>query len=168
MTWRRPIPRTREHSLAVSLLALLVIGVGPMAWLVVGTLADVGPSQLRVLLLTGRQWHLLGKTLLVLKAPGEADKTAPQVWEIDSYALTPGFLTVQQGDTVTLHVLVVNGDKHEVGVLAPDGQVVEPKATWNRGVEYRISFVAEKVGTYKPSCETHAPTMTANILVLPR
>ena len=104
----------------------------------------------------------------VLKAPGEADKTAPQVWEIDSYALTPGFVTVQQGDTVTLQVLVVNGDKHEVGVLGPDGPVVVPKATWNRGVEYRVSFVAEKVGTYKLSCETHAPTMTANILVLPR
>jgi plastocyanin len=104
----------------------------------------------------------------VLKAPGEADKTAPQVWEIDSYALTPGFVTVQQGDTVTLHVLVVNGDTHEVGVLAPDGQVVVPTATWNRGVEYRVSFVAEKVGTYKLSCATHAPTMTANILVLPR
>jgi len=51
--------------LAVSLLALLVIGVGPMAWLVVGTLADVGPSQLRVLLRTGRQWHLLGNSLLL-------------------------------------------------------------------------------------------------------
>jgi plastocyanin len=104
----------------------------------------------------------------VLKAPGEADKTAPQVWEIDSYALTPGFVTVQQGDTVTLHVLVVNGDKHEVGVLAPDGQVVVPAATWNRGVEYRVSFVAAKIGTYKLSCATHAPTMTANILTLPR
>jgi plastocyanin len=104
----------------------------------------------------------------VLKAPGEADKTAPQVWEIDSYALTPGFVTVQQGDTVTLQVLVANGDKHEVGVLAPDGQVVVPTATWNRGVEYRVSFVAEKVGAYKLSCETHAPMMTANILVLPR
>ena len=57
----------------------------------------------------------------VLKAPGEADKTALQVWEIDSYALTPGLVMVQQGDTVTLQVLVVNGDKHEVGVLAPDG-----------------------------------------------
>jgi plastocyanin len=104
----------------------------------------------------------------VLKAPGEADKTAPQAWQIDSYALTPGFVTVQQGDTVTVQVLVVNGDKHEVGVLAPDGQVVVPTATWNRGVEYRVSFVAEKVGAYKLSCETRAPTMTANILVLPR
>ena len=69
---------------------------------------------------------------------------------------------------MTLQVLVVNGDKHEVGVLVPDGQVVVPKATWNRGVDYRVSFVAEKVGTYQLSCETHAPTMTANILVLPR
>ena len=104
----------------------------------------------------------------VYKAPGEADKTAPQQWEIDSYALTPGVVTVRQGDTVTLHVFVVNGDKHEVGVLAPDGRVVVPAATWNRGVEYRVSFVAEKVGTYKLSCAVHAPTMTANILVLPR
>ncbi|MGH8070113.1 MAG: hypothetical protein ACRERE_33685 [Candidatus Entotheonellia bacterium] len=104
----------------------------------------------------------------VLKAPGEAEKTAAQVWEIDSYALTPGFVTVPHGDAVTLHVLVVNGDQHEVGVLAPDGQVVVPTAPWNRGVEYRVSFAAAKVGTYKLSCTTHAPTMTANILVLPR
>jgi plastocyanin len=104
----------------------------------------------------------------VFKAPGEADKTVPQVWEIDSYALTPGFVMVQQGDTVTLQVLVVNGDKHEVGVLAPDGQVVVPTATRSRGVEYGASFVAEKRGTYKLRCATHAPTMTANILVLPR
>jgi iron(III) transport system permease protein len=65
MTWRRPIPHTRELSLAVSLLALLVIGVAPVAWLVVSTLADAGLWQLRVLLLTGRQWHLLGNTLLL-------------------------------------------------------------------------------------------------------
>jgi iron(III) transport system permease protein len=65
MTWRRPIPRSRELSLAVSLLALLVIGVASVAWLVVSTLADAGLSQLRVLLLTGRQWHLLGNTLLL-------------------------------------------------------------------------------------------------------
>jgi iron(III) transport system permease protein len=65
MTWRRPVPRTRELSLAVSLLAFLVTGVAPVAWLVVSTLADAGLSQLRLLLLTGRQWHLLGNTLLL-------------------------------------------------------------------------------------------------------
>lgn len=102
------------------------------------------------------------------KAPGEAEKIAPTKWEVASYAFTPGFVTVHQGDTVTIIVFVVNGDKHEVAVLAPDGQVVVPTATWHRGQEHRRSFVAEKVGTYRLSCSIHAPTMTATILVLPR
>ena len=102
------------------------------------------------------------------KAPGEADKNAPQRWEVASYTFLPGFITVQQGDTVTLTAFVVNGDQHEVAVLAPDGQVVVPQATWQRGKEYRISFTAEKVGTYHLSCSTHAPTMTTSILVLSR
>ena len=60
----------------------------------------------------------------VLKAPGEADKNVPDQWEVASYTFTPGFMTVRQGDSVTLSMFVVNGDKHEVAVLAPDGQVV--------------------------------------------
>jgi plastocyanin len=104
----------------------------------------------------------------VYKGPGEADQTAPQQWEIDSYAFSPGFMTVYKGDTVALSTFVVNGDKHEVAVLAPDGQVVVPTAPWTRGQEYRVSFVADKVGTYHLSCSIHAPTMTASILVLPR
>jgi len=102
------------------------------------------------------------------KAPGEADKNAPTKWEVVSYAFTPGFVTVRQGDTLTVIAFVVNGDKHEVAMLAPDGQVVVPTATWHRGQEYRVSFAAEKVGTYRLSCFTHAPTMTATFLVLPR
>lgn len=41
-------------------------------------------------------------------------------------------------------------------------------SAWQRGREYQVSFVAEKVGTYQLRCFTHTPTMTANILVLPR
>ena len=104
----------------------------------------------------------------VYKGPGEADKTAPQQWEIDSYAFAPGFVIVPQGDTVAVRVFVVNGDKHEVSVVAPDGQVAVPTATWTRGGEYPVSLKAEKVGTYKLSCAIHGPSMTANILVLPR
>ncbi len=103
----------------------------------------------------------------VYKGPGEADKTAPQQWEIDSYAFAPGFVTVPQGDMVAVRVFVVNGDKHDVSVLAPDGQVAAPTATWTRGGEYQVSLKAEKVGTYKLSCAIHGPSMTANILVLP-
>src|SRR6266542_6541566 len=91
----------------------------------------------------------------VYKGPGEADKTAPQQWEIDSYAFAPGFVIVPQGDTVAVRVFVVNGDKHEVSVLAPDGQVAVPTATWTRGGEYQVSFKAEKAGTYKLSCAIH-------------
>jgi plastocyanin len=101
------------------------------------------------------------------KGPGEADKTAPQRWEVASYSFAPGFITVQQGDTVTLTVFVVNGDHHDVAVLAPDGQVVVPTAVWQRGREYQVSFVAENMGTYQLKCLAHAPSMTANILVLP-
>jgi plastocyanin len=102
------------------------------------------------------------------KGPGEADKTAPQRWEVASYTFAPSFITVQQGDTVTLTAFVVNGDHHDVAVLAPDGQVAVPTAIWQRGREYQVSLVAEKVGTYQLKCFAHAPTMTANILVLPR
>ncbi len=102
------------------------------------------------------------------KGPGEADKNDPQRWEVASYNFLPAYIAVQQGDTVALVTFVVNGDQHQVGVLAPDGQVVVPTATWQRGREYRVSFVAEKVGTYRLTCLTHAPTMTANILVMPR
>jgi plastocyanin len=102
------------------------------------------------------------------KGPGEADKTAPQRWEVASYTFAPGFVTVPQGDTVTLTAFVVNGDHHDVAVLAPDEQVVVPTALWQRGREYQVSFVAEKAGTYHLKCFAHAPTMTANILVLPR
>ena len=57
------------------------------------------------------------------QGPGEAETTAPQQWEIASSAFAPGFVTVSQGDTVVVHVCVAHGDKHEVSVLAPDGQV---------------------------------------------
>lgn len=102
------------------------------------------------------------------KAPGEADKNAPQKWEVASYMFLPGFVALRQGDTITLNLFVVNGDEHEVRVLAPDGQIVVPKTTWTRGREYQLFFVAEKMGSYQLSCSTHAPTMTATILVLPR
>jgi plastocyanin len=102
------------------------------------------------------------------KAPGEADKNTPQRWEVSSYVFTPGFITVQQGDTVALNAFVVNGDNHEVFITGPDGQVAVPTATWQRGRQYQMQFVAAKAGTYQLSCATHAPTMTATILVLPR
>ena len=102
------------------------------------------------------------------KPPGRADKSSPKKWEVSSYRFDPGFVTIRQGDTVKLVAFVVNGDEHEVQVNDPDGRAVIAKSKWNRGREYQISFVAKKVGTYHLTCSTHAPTMAATFLVLPR
>jgi len=102
------------------------------------------------------------------KRPGEADKTAPQRWEVSAYLFAPSFAVARQGDTIVLTAFVVNGDQHEVWVVAPGGQRVTPPVMWNRGREYRLQFVAEEPGTYQLVCSDHAPTMTASFLVLPR
>ena len=83
------------------------------------------------------------------KKPGEADKQNPQRWEVSSYMFSPGFVTVRQGDTVKLTGFIVNGDKHEVWITDPDGRNIVPNTAWNRGREYDLQFVAEKVGTYQ-------------------
>lgn len=102
------------------------------------------------------------------KAPGEADKQNPQKWEVSSYIFVPGFVTVRQGDEVVLNVFLVNGDEHEAWITAPDGARAVAKATWNRGREYSVRFRAEQVGAYQLTCSSHAPTMAATFLVLPR
>ncbi len=102
------------------------------------------------------------------KAPGVADKNAPQKWEVSSYMFNPGFVTVRQGDTVKLTAFVVNGDEHEVWVTDPQGREDVPKTIWNRGRQYEVSFVAEKPGAYHLTCSHHAPTMAATFLVVPR
>jgi plastocyanin len=81
---------------------------------------------------------------------------------------SPGFVTVRQGDTVNLTAFVVNGDEHEVWVTDPRGREVVAKTKWNRGRQYEVSFVAEKVGPYQLTCSSHAPTMAATFLVIPR
>jgi plastocyanin len=103
-----------------------------------------------------------------LKPPGEADKNDPRRWEVSSYRFDPGFITVNQGDTVKLTVFVVNGDEHDVRIADPQGREVVPMSVWNRGREYQVSFVAKESGAYHLTCSKHAPTMAATFLVLPR
>ena len=102
------------------------------------------------------------------KGPGEADKGNPKRWEVSSYSFSPSFVTVRQGDKVELTAFIVNGDKHEVWVAAPDGKKVVNNTTWNRGREYKVQFVAEKAGVYQLVCSEHAPSMIATFLVVPR
>lgn len=102
------------------------------------------------------------------KGPGQADKQNPQRWEVSSYIFTPGFVAVRQGDTVKLTAFIVNGDEHEVWIKGPDGRDVVPKTIWNRGRQYEVSFVADRLGPYQLTCSNHAPSMGTTFLVLPR
>ena len=102
------------------------------------------------------------------KPPGKADKGNPEKWQVSSYRFSPGFVVVHQGDVVKLTVFVVNGNEHEVRITAPDGQEVVTMRKWTRGREYKASFVAKTPGSYQITCSTHAPTMQATFLVLPK
>jgi plastocyanin len=102
------------------------------------------------------------------RAPGDADPAAPQTWEVASYQFSPAFVSVPQGASVVLSVFIANGDHYEVTLTAPDGQSLVTKPTWDRGREYTMFFVADHLGTYRLNCGTHAPSMTATIMVLPR
>ncbi len=100
------------------------------------------------------------------KGPGDADRNSPQRWEVSTYMFAPGYVTVRQGDEVVVTAFVVNGDEHEVWINAPDGATVVPKTKWNRGREYRVSFVAEKPGAYQLLCSNHAPSMMATFFAI--
>lgn len=102
------------------------------------------------------------------KGPGVFDATNPSKWEVSSYIFTPGAMAVYQGDTVDFTLFIINGDKHVTWVEAPNGTSAVAEFEMNRGREYKKSFTASQVGTYKLICTTHDPTMMAHVLVLPR
>lgn len=65
MSPARIVLRAREISLAATLFTFLVIGVAPIAWMVGSILTSAEPSDLLSLIMTARQWHLLGNTLIL-------------------------------------------------------------------------------------------------------
>ena len=101
------------------------------------------------------------------RAPGQAERSAPQRWEVGSYQFSPSFVTAYQDDSIMLSVFIANGDHHEVRLTDPDGQVVLEKASWDQGREYTKFFQVEKVGDYHLECGIHKPSLTATIMVLP-
>ncbi len=100
-------------------------------------------------------------------APGDFDSANPASWQVSTYLFSPSALTAVKGDTITLRLFVVNGNAHMVWLEAPDGTRVQEEVTMNRGREYTVSFTADQAGYYTLLCETHGPTMQAQILVLP-
>lgn len=102
------------------------------------------------------------------KKPGDADKSDATKWEVSTYRWEPGTMQAFQGDKVNLVGFIVNGDKHKTWIEDPAGGTTMKEQEWNRGREYKFSFVAEKAGYYILHCDEHDPSMTAYVLVLPR
>ncbi len=102
------------------------------------------------------------------KAPGEYDPDNPDQWQVASYMWTPGQMVAYQGDTMNLHFFVLNGNEHQVWIEGPDGETVVDETEMNRGREYNMSVSLASAGVYRLICNNHEPTMTAEIVVLPR
>lgn len=93
-----------------------------------------------------------------LKAPDKEGK-----WEVETYAWLPGSITVYQGDEVTLHVAGINGAEHAVTI---EGYGL--KYVVKRGEITTVSFKADKAGIFEIVCHNHRPSMTGQLIVLPR
>ncbi len=102
------------------------------------------------------------------KPPGEYDAENADKWQVSSYMFSPAALVAAQGDKITLRTFVLNGDNHVTWLTGPDGsRIAGTDVTMNRGRQYDVTFTADQAGYYTWHCADHAPTMSAQILVLP-
>lgn len=92
-----------------------------------------------------------------LKSPDESGE-----WVVETYAFSPSVIVVNQGDTVNIKMLGINGKLHHVSIE----NYVDPFDI-HRGELKEISFVADKAGTFKMSCSVHQPAMEGYLMVLP-
>lgn len=84
-------------------------------------------------------------------------------WSVETYRWEPGTVVVNEGDTVNLEIIGINGKEHPTRVEGYDlSSVVK------RGEVKRLTFVANKPGIFRIICETHKPTMQADLVVLKR
>ena len=84
-------------------------------------------------------------------------------WEVSAYVWQPAQITVNEGDEVTLEFVGINGVAHPT-TIAAFGQTF----TVTRGQAHRVTFTADKVGIFGIVCGTHKPSMSGEIIVMPR
>ena len=94
---------------------------------------------------------------LVLRPPNKVG-----AWDMRAFTFAPDQIVVNQGDTVTLHFLGVQGPHH---VITVEGVGTFPL---DRGQIHTVSFTADKPGTITYWCHVHPPSMVGEILVLPK
>ena len=77
-----------------------------------------------------------------------------------SFTFAPDQIVVNQGDTVTLHFLGVQGPHHVITV-----QGIETFPLDRRHI-HTVSFIADKPGTITYWCHIHVPNTVGEISVL--
>lgn len=77
-------------------------------------------------------------------------KTTVDGKEIEAYVWHPGTISVNKGETVHLVIRGVNGESHPFFIEGTDikGEVLKDRET-------RVTFKADKEGTYRLICLTH-------------
>ncbi len=84
-------------------------------------------------------------------------------WEVSSYVWLPSQIIVNEGDEVTLEFVGINGSAHPTTIEA-----FGKTFTVTRGGAHRVTFVADKVGIFGITCGTHKPSMSGELIVMPR
>lgn len=84
-------------------------------------------------------------------------------WEVSAYIWQPSQIIVNEGDEVTLEFVGINGAAHPTSIAA-FGQTF----TVQRGHAHRVTFTADKVGIFGIVCSTHKPSMSGELIVMPR
>jgi plastocyanin len=84
-------------------------------------------------------------------------------WEVSVYVFDPRQILVNEGDEVTLDFVGVNGASHPITIGGYD-KTFELK----RGQSTRVTFTADKPGTFPIVCAVHHPTMVAELIVAAR
>ncbi|MFL6320672.1 MAG: hypothetical protein ACJ72Q_09370 [Nitrososphaeraceae archaeon] len=92
---------------------------------------------------------------LVLRPPNKVG-----AWDMRAFTFAPDQIVVNQGDTVTLHFLGVQGPHH---VITVEGVGTFPL---DRGHIHTVSFIADKPGSIMYWCSVRVPNMIGEILVL--
>lgn len=84
-------------------------------------------------------------------------------WEVSAYIWQPSQIIVNEGDEVTLEFVGINGADHPT-TIAAFGQTF----TLKRGHAHRVTFTADKVGIFGIMCSTHKPSMSGELIVMPK
>jgi len=83
---------------------------------------------------------------------------------LNHYGFTPTQITVNQGDTVTIHFFNTHSDTHHTFTLPAYNLNIDVGPNQNK----TFTFTATQAGVFVFTCSYHVPTMRGQLTVLPQ